>query len=84
MIQLTYNPKIHYIPALPPQRETHVGIYSRVHSNSMEQLNSLISEVSSLTRMVALVPKWLLADVYIDIASSKTGSSRKEFNRMIE
>lgn len=29
-------------------------------------------------------PKWLLVDVYIDIASSKTGSSRKEFTRMLK
>ena len=34
--------------------------------------------------MIASVPKWLLVDIYIDIASSKTGSSRKEFNRMLE
>ena len=33
--------------------------------------------------MTAVNPKWLLVDVYIDIASSKTGSSRKEFNRML-
>ena len=84
MIELTYNPKVQYIPALPPQRETRVGIYSRVSSNSMDQLNSLTSQVSALTRMVASVPRWLLVDAYIDIASSKTGSSRKEFNRMLE
>lgn len=30
------------------------------------------------------MPQWLLADAYMDIATSKTGSSRKEFNRMIE
>lgn len=28
--------------------------------------------------------QWVLADVYIDIATSKTGSSRKEFNRMLD
>jgi DNA invertase Pin-like site-specific DNA recombinase len=33
--------------------------------------------------MTAVNPKWLLVDVYIDIASSKTVSSRKEFNRML-
>jgi DNA invertase Pin-like site-specific DNA recombinase len=34
--------------------------------------------------MVASVPEWLLVDTYIDIASSKRGSSRKEFNRMLK
>lgn len=78
------NPKVHYIPANPPKREKRVGIYCRVSTNSMEQLQSLIAQVSHLTRLTATVPQWLLADVYMDIATSKTGSSRKEFNRMLE
>lgn len=81
---MTYNAKVQYIPTLPPQRETRVGIYSRVSSNSMDQLNSLTSQISDFTRMVASIPRWLLVDIYIDIASSKTGSSRIEFNRMLE
>ena len=36
-----------------------------------------------MTRLTATVPQWLLSDVYMDIATSKTGSSRKEFNRML-
>ncbi len=78
------NPKVHYIPANPPKREKRVGIYCRVSTNSMEQLQSLIAQVSHLTRLTATVPQWLLSDVYMDIATSKTGSSRKEFNRMLE
>ena len=50
----------------------------------MEQLQSLTAQVSHLTRLTATVPQWLLSDVYMDIATSKTGSSRKEFNRMLE
>lgn len=84
VIELTYNPKVQFIPARPPQRETRVGIYSRVSSNSTDQLNCLTSQISALKRMVASVPKWLLVDIYIDIASSKTDSSRKEFDRMLE
>ena len=38
----------------------------------------------ALTKLTAAMPQWLLADVYMDIATSKTGSSRKEFNRMLE
>ncbi len=30
------------------------------------------------------MPQWVLADIYMDIATSKTGSLRKEFNRMVE
>ena len=50
----------------------------------MEQLQSLTAQVSHLTRLTATVPQWLLSDVYMDIATSKTGSSRKEFNRMLK
>ena len=78
------NKRIHYIPPLPTKREKRVGIYCRVSTNSMEQLKSLSAQVSALTRLVAANPKWLLVDVYIDIASSKTGSSRKEFSRMLK
>lgn len=81
---MPYNPKIHFIPPLPPKREKRVGIYCRVSSNSAEQLKSLTAQVSVLTRLTAAIPQWLLSDIYIDIASSKTGSSRKEFARMLE
>jgi DNA invertase Pin-like site-specific DNA recombinase len=78
------NTKIHFIPPLPPKREKRVGIYCRASTNSAEQLKSLTAQVSALTRLTAANPKWLLVDVYIDIASSKTGSSRKEFSRMMK
>ncbi|NMB32622.1 MAG: recombinase family protein [Clostridium sp.] len=81
---MAYNKKVQFIPARPPKRERPVVIYSRVSSNSMDQLNGLTAQISALTRMVASVPEWLLVDTFIDIASSKTGSSRKEFNRMLE
>lgn len=78
------KPTVHYIPSNPPKREKRVGIYCRVSTNSTEQIQSLVAQVSHLTRLTATVPQWLLADVYMDIATSKTGSSRKEFNRMLE
>ena len=77
------NPKVHYIPANSAKREKRVGIYCRVSTNSTEQLQSLVAQVSHLTRLTATIPQWLLSDVYMDIATSKTGSSRKEFNRML-
>lgn len=80
---MSNNPKVRYISANPPKREKRVGIYCRVSTNSMEQFQSLIDQVSYLTRLTT-VPQWLLSDVYMDIATSKTGSSRKEFERMLE
>jgi DNA invertase Pin-like site-specific DNA recombinase len=78
------NKTIHFIPPLPLKREKHVGIYCRVSTNGADQLKSLAAQVSALTRLTAANPKWLLVDVYIDIASSKTGSTRKEFTRMLQ
>lgn len=61
-----------------------VGIYARVSTNSKEQLDSLSAQVSELTRLAAAHIRWDVADVFIDVAFAKTGSSRHEFNRMIE
>jgi site-specific DNA recombinase len=52
--------------------------------NDMQQLNSLTAQISGLTRLVATVDTWRLVDVYIDIASSKSKSLRKDFARMVE
>ena len=76
--------KVHFIPPKPQKRDKRVGIYCRVSTKSLEQLQSLAAQVSHLTKITAATPQWLLADVYIDISSSKTGSSRKEFNRMLD
>ena len=57
------NSKVHFIPPIP-KREQHVGIYCRVSTNSMEQLQSLTAQVSHLTRLTAAMPQWVLADVY--------------------
>ena len=77
------NSKVHFIPPAP-KREKRVGIYCRVSTKSTEQLQSLAAQVSHLTRLTATMPQYVLADVYMDVATSKTGSSRKEFNRMLE
>lgn len=82
--KMSENRRVHFIPPKHVQREKRVGIYCRVSSNSMEQLNTLTNQVSALTRLTAVTPNWLLVDTYIDIASGKTGSKRKEFMRMLE
>ena len=77
------NPKVHIIPPVPSKRDKRVGIYCRVSTNSSEQLKSLTTQVSHLTRITAATLQWLLVNVYMDIATSKTSSSRKEFTRML-
>lgn len=65
-------------------RVIRVGIYARVSTARAEQLRSLAAQVSSLTRHVYNRYDWILRDVYLDVGSAKTGSSRREFERMIE
>ena len=76
--------KVHFIPPKPQKRDKRIGIYCRVSTNSSEQLQSLAAQVSHLTKIAAATPQWLLEDVYMDISTSKTGYSRKEFNRMLD
>ncbi|MDD3415946.1 MAG: recombinase family protein [Lachnospiraceae bacterium] len=77
------NSKIHFIPAAP-KRKKRVAVYARVSTNDVEQLKSLAVQVSAFTRLVASTPGWLLVDVYMDVASGKAGTARKEFARMLE
>lgn len=60
------------------------GVYARVSTNRKEQLDSLAVQVSGLTRLAAAHMTWFVADVFLDVASAKVGSSRNEFNRMID
>ncbi len=78
------NKKVHFIPSIPQKASKRVGIYCRVSTNSAEQLQSLAVQISHLTKVTAATPQWLLMDVYMDVASSKTGSARTGFNRMME
>ena len=41
----------------------------RVSSHLPEQLDSLVNQISGLTRTVATTPGWTLVDTYIDIKS---------------
>ena len=60
-----------------------VGIYARVSTSHKAQMDSLSAQISGLTRLAAAHRTWFVADVFIDVASAKTGSKRSEFNRMI-
>lgn len=76
--------KVNYIPAVRSLRQKKVGIYCRVSSNDMEQLNSLTNQISALTRLVSTVDEWKLVDCYVDIASAKKKSPRINFERMLD
>ena len=76
--------KVNYIPAARPLQHKKVGIYCRVSTNDIEQLNSLTNQISALTRLVSSVDEWKLVDCYIDIASAKGKSPRSNFERMLD
>lgn len=76
--------KVRVIPANTNEPIKHVVIYARVSSNSMEQLDSLKAQISGLTKFVSGQRNWKLLDIHIDIASSKKGSARPAFHKMIE
>lgn len=72
-----------YIPAKRTDPGMNVGIYCRVSTSEKNQLNSLAAQIAALTRAVANVEQWKLTDTFIDIASAKGESPRREFERMI-
>ena len=76
-----------HVIVIHPQRvikDYAVGVYARVSTNRKEQLDSLSTQVSGLTRLASAHMTWFVADIFLDVASAKVGSSRNEFNRMIE
>lgn len=79
----THSPKVTIIP----QTEKpfyNVGIYCRVSSKSQEQLHSLATQISGLTRLVYDNDKWKLKDIYFDIKSGSNETSRDGFQRLID
>lgn len=76
--------KVRVIPSNTNEPMKYVVIYARVSSNSMEQLDSLKAQISGLTKFVSGQRNWKLVDIHIDIASSKKGSARPAFHKMIE
>ncbi len=76
--------KVRMILANTNEPMKHVVIYARVSSNTMEQLDSLKAQISGLTKFVFGHNNWKLVDIHINIASSKKGSVRPVFHKMIE
>ena len=73
------------VTIIPPKPKYHyrVGIYCRVSSRSQEQLTSLATQASYLTRLVAAKPGWILSDIYLDIKSGSEEADRNEFQRLL-
>lgn len=61
-----------------------VGIYCRVSTNHVAQLDSLSKQVSYLTQLVAARNDWMLRDTYIDFESGKDSRNRDNFRRMVQ
>ena len=79
------NAKVKLIPA--HKKEPHLikaGIYMRVSTARAEQLRSLSSQVSAMTRYIYSRENWILKDIYLEVGSAKTGSSRREFTRLLD
>ena len=60
------------------------AIYCRVSSGKARQLNSLTAQISALTRIVYYIPSCRLKDIYVDIASGKNSTGRKEYQQMLQ
>lgn len=76
--------KVTMIPAKPNRIVKNAGIYCRVSTNKSDQLNSLTSQVSALTRVISKMEQWELTDTFIGIASAKEDNPRKEFERILQ
>lgn len=67
------------------QRILRLAPYTRVSSNSEDQLHSFAAQVKHYTEYVAKHPEYELVDIYADEGISGTNTKHREgFNRMIE
>ena len=77
--------KITVIPAnIPLPRKERVAIYCRVSSASGAQLHSLAAQASYLTKYVMIRFGMQLEDIYLDVESGSSTTSREEFKRMMD
>lgn len=75
---------VQFIPAKPNHEITPVAIYCRVSTADAAQLDSLSNQVSALTNYASNFDEWKLVDAYVEVSTSKTGSVRKQFDRLIQ
>ena len=82
---MEFNPKVTTIPAFKSSPAVkRVGIYARVSTARAEQLRSLAAQVSGLADHVYKRNDMIIRDIYIDVGTAKTGSSRREFSRLLQ
>lgn len=75
------------VTVIPPWKKrsgiNRVGIYARVSTARAEQLRSLSAQVSLLTQYVYSRNDCVIRDIYLDVGSAKTGTTRREFTRLL-
>ena len=79
------RPRIIVIDARKPETaKLRVAAYTRVSSDSADQLNSYMAQVDFYTKFISSREDWDLVDIYADEGLSGLESrKREEFNRMI-
>lgn len=73
--------EVHPITRMPSLYKR-TGIYCRVSSSAVAQLNSLASQASAYVQMFSCRPGFQLVDIYIDVCSGEK-KDRREFQRML-
>ena len=84
---LALTPQIITIPAKEPERtrKLRVAAYTRVSSNSRDQLHSFVVQNAHYSKLITDNPKWELVDVYADKGITGTSvEKRDDFLRMME
>ena len=84
---LALSPRIIAIPAKEPEktRKLRVAAYTRVSSNSRDQLHSFVVQNAHYSKLITDNPEWELVDVYADKGITGTSvEKRDDFLRMME
>ena len=84
---LALTPRIITIPAKEPEktRKLRVAAYTRVSSNSRDQLHSFVVQNAHYSKLITDNPEWELVDVYADKGITGTSvEKRDDFLRMME
>lgn len=71
-------------PRIPEKARLRVAAYTRVSSDSDDQLNSYIAQVDHYTKFISSREDWELVDIYADEGiSGLDAKNRDDFNRML-
>lgn len=84
---MALTPRIITIPAKEPERtrKLRVAAYTRVSSNSKDQLHSFVVQNAHYSKLITDNPEWELVDVYADKGITGTSvEKRDDFLRMME